>query len=119
MDAQTVKADLERLTQEDENGDAVIYGYSDGPWSALAYEDYNAEALATALPYKVEVEATVGGGEGSGEEMYLVLKTTDGESVQYFRKDGYYASFDGSNWDGAFYEVTPTQKTITVYPRKK
>lgn len=51
------------------------------------------------------------GGEGQGDERWVVIRFGD----RYFRKDGYYASYDGTTWDGDFREVKPTQKTITVY----
>lgn len=67
------------------------------------------------------------GGEGSQESIYIVLSVTahvveDGigaERKRYFRKQGYYASYDGSNWDGDFHEVWPKQKEITVWVSKK
>ena len=56
------------------------------------------------------------GGEGQGDEAWIVLriKHEDG-SEKYYRKDGYYQSFDGMYLDGDFREVAPTPKTITVY----
>ena len=67
------------------------------------------------------------GGEGSQEDIYVVFSVTahvvkDGigsERKRYFRKTGYYASYDGSNWDGDFIEVFPKQKEITVWVTKK
>lgn len=68
---------------------------------------------------RVRVIEAVGGGEGSGEEMYLIFSVVPeggyAWKTRFFRKDGYYASFDGSNWDGAFYEVEPTKHTVTIY----
>lgn len=56
------------------------------------------------------------GGEGSAEHIYMVFEITDAEGgVKFYQKTGYYASFDGSNWDGDFSEVAPSEKTITVY----
>lgn len=49
--------------------------------------------------------------EGGGETIFAIFKVGD----QYFRKDGYYLSHDGSYWDGDLFEVHPTQKTVTVY----
>lgn len=57
-----------------------------------------------------------GGGEGSGEERWYVFSvTTEDGSVRHFRKSGYYASFVGSEFDGAFEEVQPAERTITVW----
>ena len=57
-----------------------------------------------------------GGGEGSGEYTWFVLRITpeDGEPF-LVRKEGYYASYDGTTWDGAFEFVEPREKTITFY----
>jgi hypothetical protein len=59
------------------------------------------------------------GGEGSAEHIWLVFSVTNGDSVQYFKKTGYYASYDGSNWDGALVEVEPFEKTVTDWKPAK
>lgn len=59
------------------------------------------------------------GGEGSAEYIWQVWSVTDADGVQYFKKDGYYMSYDGSNWDGALYEVEPFEKTVTDWRTKK
>lgn len=41
------------------------------------------------------------GGEGMGDERWLVLKVGD----RHFRKNGWYASHYGSSWEGDFEEV--------------
>lgn len=57
----------------------------------------------------------VGGYEGSGEERWAVFSLEDETGIRYFRKDGYYASYDGTTWDGAFREVKPTERTVVFY----
>jgi len=65
---------------------------------------------------KIEKAEFDTGGEGHGEDIYMVFKTTDADgNVQYWRKDGYYASYDGSNWDGDFREVRPVERVVTYY----
>jgi hypothetical protein len=63
------------------------------------------------------------GGEGSAEHIWqvwrVVTKAGDLDEVQYFKKTGYYASYDGSNWDGSLYEVEPFEKTVTDWRTKK
>lgn len=54
------------------------------------------------------------GGEGMGDMCYVVIQIGD----QYFRKDGYYQSYEGSTWDGEFYECFPKEVTRTEYHRK-
>jgi len=34
---------------------------------------------------------------------------------RYFRKSGYYDSWEGGDWDGELEEVRPREKMITVY----
>lgn len=60
-----------------------------------------------------------GGGEGSGEERWFVFKVTDSAGEErVFRRNGYYASFYGSDFDGPTEEVYPVQKTVTVWEAK-
>ncbi len=56
-----------------------------------------------------------GGGEGEGETRFAVFSFTDETGTRYFRKDGFYASYDGTTWDGDFREVTPKEKVVTFY----
>jgi hypothetical protein len=56
-----------------------------------------------------------GGGEGSGETRFVVFSFADATGTKYFRKDGFYASYDGTTWDGDFREVTPQERTVTFY----
>ncbi len=64
----------------------------------------------------VELVEADTGGEGHGEDIYMVFKTVDVDGAeQYWRKDGYYASYDGSDWDGDFREVKPVERVVTFY----
>lgn len=51
------------------------------------------------------------GGEGKGDEIWVVVSV----GTQLFRKDGYYSSGYGSDWDGDLYEVVAREVTVTVY----
>jgi hypothetical protein len=56
------------------------------------------------------------GGEGHGEDVYMVFKTVDVDGTeQYWRKDGYYSSYGGTDWDGDFREVRPVERTVVFY----
>ncbi len=57
------------------------------------------------------------GGEGQGDIVYWVFTITDPEgNVEYWKRDGYYASFSGSDWSyGDLCKVTPKTKQTTVY----
>lgn len=54
------------------------------------------------------------GGEGSAEYIWQVWKIGD----QYFKKEGYYMSHHGSEWDGEIFEVVPFEKTVTDWKTK-
>lgn len=51
------------------------------------------------------------GGSGMGEQMWVILEYAG----RFFRKSGFFASWDGSNWDGPFQEVRSERKMVTVY----
>lgn len=55
------------------------------------------------------------GGEGQGDEYWAVFKVVDGDSVRYFRIEGYYLSFSGGEFDGPFHEVAPVEKLVVFY----
>ena len=63
------------------------------------------------LPTLKPVEAY--GGEGEGDDYWVVFQCGD----QYFRKDGWYASYDGGYLDGELYEVKPKQVTVTEFQK--
>lgn len=62
----------------------------------------------------VTVVASDPGGEGHGENIWVVVRTD--ETGQTFRIDGYYASYgDGSQYDDVLREVRAQEKTVIVY----
>jgi len=66
----------------------------------------------------VEIDS---GGEGHGENIHMIFAVQgpdDGEP-RFFKKEGYYASFSGSTWDGDFYEVERSLELVTVYKKVK
>lgn len=85
-------------------------GYGNG-WSWWADEVNSGEPIEVERLGQVETINTYTGGEGGGEDCELLFKVGD----RFFQKVGYYASYDGTYWDGDFSEVRPELKTITVY----
>ena len=51
------------------------------------------------------------GGMGQGDSIWVVLRIGD----QLFKKEGYYASHYGSDWDGDLTEVHEVQRLVTFY----
>lgn len=54
-----------------------------------------------------------GNSEGGGEYSELVRYFK--EHNVYIKQTGVYYSYNGTDWNGDYHEVKPTQKTITVY----
>lgn len=83
------------------------------------WEELEGETVAVPGLGLVEVVENFGG-EGQGEHMHLVFKVEhSGEwpSVKYYKVDGYYSSYGGSEWDGNLYEVKPVQRMVTFYEK--
>lgn len=81
---------------------------------------YELEELENSIPhFKMSCVYSEGGGEGEGEHVERVFAVQDGDEVLvYFEIDGYYASYNGTEWDEHFTIVEPYQKTVTLYRPK-
>lgn len=90
---------------------------SDLEWSTIEdIFDYNGGKTFTTHGRTISGEDFDTGGEGHAEEVYMVFKTIDIDgAVQYWRKDGYYASYAGSEWDGDLREVELVERTVVFY----
>lgn len=85
---------------------------ADIDWYDLEYES----VTLTLNGEEVETKAIKSfGGEGQGDDCWLVFQVGN----QLFRKDGWYASHYGYEWDGSLYEVEAVERTVTVYEEKK
>ena len=54
------------------------------------------------------------GGEDMGSNYYGIYKFTRGDETVFIKFHGWYASYDGSYYEG-FNVVTPKEKTVAVY----
>jgi hypothetical protein len=80
------------------------------------FKDSNGEVFDIPGVGSVSVVDQVGGYEDAGSYMHLIFKVTDTSGKEsYYRKSGTYDSWDGSEWDGPFVEVTPITKTVTTF----
>lgn len=89
----------------------------------VGYALYNDETdeIEINASYTIEHLYTEGGGEGDGEEHWLVFVIKKhGEIDSYWYVPGYYQSYDGGNleWNN-IYECEPVQVMVTQYQRKK
>jgi len=88
--------------------------YHDGQgqtnWSEIFYASQSTD-IQTPIGSIRLVESV--GGEGEGDHAHLVVKVENGG--QFFRKDGWYQSYDGLYLDGEFREVQEITKSVKVY----
>ena len=87
------------------------YPEEDSKWNG----DFENEVLSKAD----ELELTVTfvdnfGGEGQGEDYWSVYSFTDGDNVVYVQFDGWYASYNGSEYSEWFF-VKPKQVVVTKF----
>jgi hypothetical protein len=90
----------------------------DADWHNWDDKSYSKEPVEIPGLGKIEFAEADTGGEGHGEYISMVFKITMADcadTVRHFRKEGWYASHDGSYWDGDFAEVEPYEKLVTLY----
>jgi hypothetical protein len=58
------------------------------------------------------------GGEGQGDDYWSVYSFTRGDEKVYVKFDGWYASYNGAEFNEWFF-VEPKEKVITVFDRVK
>lgn len=86
-------------------------GYDPIPESEIEYRHFEGFG-------RIEVVDSFGG-EGQGDQYWFVFKVTDDNGeARYFRRDGWYASFNGGYYDGPTEEVVAQEKTIQVWVKK-
>lgn len=69
------------------------------------------EALDTELGVVRVVDQE--GGEGQGDHAHIVFLVKD--TGQYFRIDGFYSSYEGTDWDGELREVHRVTREVVFY----
>jgi hypothetical protein len=80
--------------------DKMVPEFTDGEW--------NGYTLNTVEHF---------GGEGQGDHVHWVFTVTDPQgNLEYWKIDGYYSSYNGSDWSsGLLHKVTPKTKQVTYY----
>lgn len=102
--------EIERLLSQYEDW------YSGGGWNFWYGESHGSVTLAPDLDAEVIAK---GGPTGYDYEVWFVIKVTSLDGTErFFKKNGYYNSYEGHNWDGSFDEVFPQTKTVTVYEKE-
>lgn len=114
MNYQEILVNLQEFYKDDEDN-IQDRDYENG-FNEFAYaEDGDVPGVGT---FK-EIEQK--GGEDEGSEWYSIKHFPDHDV--YIKVEGYYTSYDGTNFDGEWhgnvYNVRPEKVTITVYKRVK
>lgn len=115
--ADQVKEAVSNYEDSEDNFDgwgSDLYSYIKGE----GHYSHSDGAFAVEVPGIGKVEYVDDyGGEGQGDDYWVVFKTV--ETGQFWRVDGWYASYDGGELDGELYEVEPKEVTVTQYEAKK
>lgn len=110
---QAVQTRLEDFFEEvndSYDNDTIVEG--PGSWQDIKYGD--------GVPCEVPGLGTVKhvaeyGGEGQGDEYWVVFSVTSQDVTRHFKMSGGYASYYGGEFDGRLSEVSPKEKVITVW----
>jgi hypothetical protein len=89
--------------------------YFEGAWRNCREDlEWSSGENGIALPSGKATFVKSFGGEGKGEEYWILFKV--GEEL--FKVDGYYSSWDGVSWDNAeLYKVAPVEVTVIEYQK--
>jgi hypothetical protein len=77
--------------------------------SSVANEDFDPKELDLTCVH------SVGGHEGAGEHAERVFEHDNNGEKIFVKIEGYYSSYEGTEWESSIDLVTPREKVITVY----
>lgn len=83
-------------------------------WDAWAEQDTSTEAVMVDGLGLVSMVQSFGG-EGQGDEYYIIFHVDAGEWEQYYKLGGYYSSYDGGYYEGPLYKTTPVVREVTFW----
>lgn len=102
---------------EDED-DYPLSGYS-ATWEAI--DSYVKRGVGFTSDEGITASVLADQSDGvahASSEFFLVFSLSDGNITRYFKRDGWYASYDGGHLeDGDNVEVFPATQTVTVWKR--
>lgn len=87
-----------------------------GAWEAFEQQvDTSRSYLSGGITVKYEGSQSTGLAHGSSE-YFIILSLEDHSGKRFFKRDGYYNSYEGGNlYDATDHEVFPESKTVTVW----
>ena len=78
------------------------------------FDTWRSDPQPVETPWGPAVSVEDFGGEGQGDHAHVVVKLGD----QYFKIDGYYSSWEGTDWSyDEWYEAKPVEKTVIEYEK--
>jgi hypothetical protein len=97
---------------------AAMAAYVENNGDSVESIEYDEGKCFVHKDVKLEV-AEQHGGEGEGDEYWVVMKATVGEEVSFWKVPGWYASYHGAEleYDQTF-EVEEVDKVIKVWEEK-
>jgi hypothetical protein len=89
--------------------------YFNGDIIQEVYSYYNTDGIIQPEGYTIEEEEQFGG-EGQGDNYFIVVSIKENNSGEkiYVRFNGYYDSWNGTEWDGWDF-VKPIEVTVTKW----
>lgn len=103
--------------QDEDFEDSEYYSFLEegGVWTA--FEEYTDRDTHLAGGITVKFEGDHNSGVAVGNSAYFViLSLEDSTGKRFFKRDGYYSSYEGGNLaDGTSHEVYPQAKLVTVW----
>lgn len=84
-------------------------------------QENNLHKAEDGLIEGIELVYQEGGYEGEGDHVWRVFKVTEGtEELGYISLDGFYSSYEGTEWDwNSLQQVYPREVTVVQYFTEK
>lgn len=90
------------------------YDWEDSGWEAWKEYAGDQEVRVEDLGLVKLVESF--GGEGLGDQYYLIFFVDAGEWEQHYKLSGYYSSYgDGGYYEAPLYKVSPVERVVTFW----
>lgn len=110
--AKQITQDILDWYTETANGEETYFGEA---WGEFREEiEWISKDQTVSLPSGEATFVDSFGGEGKGEEYWIIFKVGD----ELFKVDGYYSSWDGVSWENSeVYKVKPVEVIVIEYQK--
>ena len=76
---------------------------------------YSTKEFNKSEDLNIKLIEEIGNTEGAGEYAALTISITINQEILYFTIEGYYSSYDPTDWDEEFIRVVPKQISKIIY----